>query len=38
MMIQPQLKFSIFKTNNMLLWGNLFNADLYKKVIFFCNE
>ena len=34
MMIQPQLKFSIFKTNNMLLWGNLFNADLYKKVIY----
>ena len=35
LMEQPRLKLNIFKANNMLLWGNLFNADLYKKVIYY---
>ena len=31
---QPYLKYSMFKTNNCLLWGHLIRADLYKKVIY----
>ena len=31
---QPELKYSMFKTNNCLLWGHLINSDLYKKVIY----
>ena len=31
---QPKLKNSIFRTNFPILWGNLFRADLYKKVIY----
>ena len=32
---QPDLKFSIFKIYNGLLWGNLIKANLYKKVIYY---
>ena len=31
---QPDLKNSIFKTNFCVLWGNIFKADLYKKIIY----
>ena len=31
---QPELKNSMFKENNCLLWGHLINSDLYKKVIY----
>ena len=31
---QPELKYSTFKTNICLLWGNLIKTDLYKKVIY----
>ena len=31
---QPNLKNSIFKTNFCFLWGNIFKADLYKKIIY----
>lgn len=31
---QPELKYSIFKTNILVLWGNLIKTDLYKKVIY----
>ena len=31
---QPELKYSIFKTNICVLWGNLIKTDLYKKVIY----
>jgi glycosyltransferase involved in cell wall biosynthesis len=34
-MKQPNLKFSIFKEYNGLLWGNLIKANLYKKVIYY---
>ena len=32
--IQPELKFSIFKPNIIILWGNLIRSDLYKKIIY----
>ena len=32
---QPDLKFSIFKSNNGLLWGHLIKANIYKKVIYY---
>ena len=31
---QPNLKFSIFKSNSCTLWGNLIRTDLYKIVIY----
>ena len=31
---QPKLKFSIFRENMIVLWGNLIKTDLYKKVIY----
>jgi hypothetical protein len=31
---QPILKYTMFKTNNCLLWGHLINSNLYKKVIY----
>ena len=31
---QPRLKFTLFKTNIIVLWGNLIKTDLYKKVIY----
>ena len=31
---QHNLKFSIFKKNRIVLWGNLIRADLYKKIIY----
>ena len=31
---QPDLKHTIFKTNNCLLWRHLIRANLYKKVIY----
>ena len=31
---QPELKFTVFKTNRLVLWGNLIKNDLYKKVIY----
>ena len=34
-MKQPDTKFSIFKSINGLLWGNLIKANLYKKVIYY---
>ena len=32
--IQPELKFTIFKKNRLVLWGNLIRSDLYKKIIY----
>ena len=31
---QPDLKYSMFKENNCLLWGHLIRANIYKKVIY----
>ena len=31
---QPKLKFTMFKINNCLLWGNLILSELYKKIIY----
>ena len=31
---QPKLKNSLFRTNFPILWGNIFRADLYKKIIY----
>ena len=31
---QPDLKYSIFKQNNCLLWGHLIRTNIYKKVIY----
>ena len=31
---QPDLKYSMFKENNCLLWGHLIRTNIYKKVIY----
>ena len=31
---QPDLKYTMFKTNNCVLWGHLIRTNLYKKVIY----